>query len=368
MSASYSQKKYRSRLLSMVLVATLALGTPSVSHADNCFTRFFNLFALPHEENFAKEWMSKPLRKIRIDDEIKFTSTQGSFTGKVEKLDFKKISVRTSRSLITTKLQDLKDFEIIAPGGNVVDDGLQKMRMRVIKNSIAMRSDNLYSSGMVADEMKRFRALPKDQKEAYLRTAGEKVLSEIKSKHQTRRIGFHYNLHGGTLEDYVDRGGIQATYGDIALQHGSGDARLKVYFFDSDHFGLYDILNARHPDFLMKKMRMGNILTPFNLDTPYFKKAMSEGGIVDQNSISVTFDEPWVKNTPMSKHVQGTIGIPATEYLDAPMELFRSLKDYKKMEINTHPYWDEAGDLSWDEMTLLQIRHLQHRLVDYFQK
>jgi hypothetical protein len=360
--------RFASVFIHYSILLTMVVGLPSHAQAENCFTRFFDLFSIPHEENLAQDWMVKPFRKIRIDDQIQLTSPQGTLTGKVEELNFKNISVRTSKSLVTLPLKDLKDFEVLTHGGNRIDDSLQKARLKAIANSIAMRSDDLYSSAQVAEEMKHFRALPKNQKEAYLRAAGDKVMSQIMSKHHTRRIGFHYNLHGGVLGDYIDRGGIQATYGDIALQHGSGDARLKVYYFDSDHFGLYDILNERHPDFLMKKTRMGNILTPFNLESNYFKEARARGGIVDENSISTTFDDTWVKNTPMSKHVKSTIGVPVTEYLDTPMEIFRPLKDYKKLELNTHPYWDEAGSLSWDEMTLLQIRHLQHRLVDRFQK
>jgi len=363
-----SSSQSRTKFFAWTVVFAFAMAAPTFAQADNCFTRLFNLFALPHEENLAKDWMVKPIQKIRVDDQVRIVTSKGELSGAVELLNFEKISVRTSKSTVTVPLKDLKDFEVIKHGGNKIDDSVQKARMTAIKNSIAARADDFYASPSVANEMKHFRAIPKAQKEAYLRSVGDKVMKEIMIKHHTNRIGFHYNLHGGAFTDYIDRGGIQATFGDIALQHGAGDARLKVYFFDSNHFNLFDILNERHPDFLMKKVRMGNLLTPFDLNSKYFQGARAQGGIVDQNSISMTFDAGWIRKTPMSKMQDQAVGVPVTEYLDTPIELFRPVNDFKKIGLSVHPEWDKVGTLSWDEMTLLEMRHLEHRLVDRFKK
>ena len=198
-------------------------------------------------------------------------------------------------------------------------------------------------------ELEQFRKLSKADRTKYLEVEGEKILSSLKKKYKTEEIGFHYNLHGGNIEDYVDEGGIFISRGDIQLQYGGGDPNYKIYMFRSSNVSLNKILSEGNPQVMFGNGgRMGNVITIFPLDSPYFKKAIEEKGVLRSGAISFDFDENWVAKQEMGKHKNPFVGIPATEFITPPATVFTSTK--KKVGV---------GNLSRDDETLANMRYLE---------
>jgi hypothetical protein len=151
-------------------------------------------------------------------------------------------------------------------------------------------------------------------------------------------LGFHYNLHGGARDGYVGRG-INATMGDIALNYTiHGDRNYKVYFFQSEKFRLYDILNESNPAQLVFSSRMGSALNVFNLNAPELEAARADGRIKNYGNISMDF--------------HGMRGVPYSTYLAPPMEVFSGTA--KKIGLKK---------LSRDEETLATVRYLEAALT-----
>lgn len=197
-------------------------------------------------------------------------------------------------------------------------------------------------------EIAHLRSLGKDGAEAYLRETGSKIVDRMKARFGSENIGFHYNLHGGQAEQYVQGGGIRATMGDIALNYGSGDMAYKVYFFQSKHADLYDVLNERNPNLVTS--RMGTVLMAFPADSPYLKRAFQEGGASKMTAISIDFDPEWIKKNNKGR----MIGIPADTFLSPPLEVFMGVKG----KIG------HRGRLSRDEETLAVMRYIEAAILD----
>ncbi len=187
------------------------------------------------------------------------------------------------------------------------------------------------------DEVVRLRELnSKSEKQAYVREAGQKILDEIKRRRGTDNIGFHFNLHGGTAQGYVDGGGIRATMGDIANNYSMhGDKNLKVYFFQSKKVALYDILNERNPAMLFFPSRMGSVVSLFRLDAPELAQALADGRIQNFGAISMDF--------------HGMRGVPYSAFLAPPLDVFHQTA--KRIGIK--------GGLSRDEETLAVMRYIE---------
>lgn len=186
-------------------------------------------------------------------------------------------------------------------------------------------------------EIEKLRALKsKAEAQAYVRKAGQEILARLQAKHGTENLGFHFNLHGGTAEGYVQGGGIRATMGDIANNYTMhGDKNLKVYFFQSKNVPLYDVLNESNPAMLMFPSRMGGVLSVFRLDSPELKAAMADGRIKNFGNISMDF--------------HGMRGVPYSSYIAPPIEVFHGTA--KKLGVK--------GRLSRDEETLAVMRYLE---------
>lgn len=199
----------------------------------------------------------------------------------------------------------------------------------------------------VQQEIAHLRSLPgKPEQQAYLRNAGTGIMTRIQAHHGTSRVGFHYNLHGGHAEGYLKTGGIVAQRGDIRLDFPNPppDAlHHKVYFFDASETNLFDILDESHPMMLFFPSRMGHVLIPFRLDSPYFQQALAEGGAFDQTEISISFREDWAR-----AHNGGRmIGIPASTFLAPPLTVFIGVAKRLGMR------------LSRDEETLAVMRYIE---------
>jgi hypothetical protein len=174
---------------------------------------------------------------------------------------------------------------------------------------------------------------------AYVRAQADAATARILAARGVKNLGFHYNLHGGRREDYVGAG-INATMGDIALQYTmSGDRNYKVYFFQTEKYRLYDILNESHPQILLFSSRMGNALNVFDVNAPALEAARADGRIKNDGQISMDF--------------HGMRGVPYSAYLAPPLEVFTNAGK-KKLGL---------GKLSRDEETLATVRYLEAALV-----
>ena|GEM_PF-3008231 len=201
----------------------------------------------------------------------------------------------------------------------------------------------------LAAEIAQLRKMTKNEREGYLRRVGDRIVEEAKQKHGTGNIGFHYNLNGGYVQDFLEGGGLLISKGDIQLVYGSGDANEKVFFFQSARDSLFDILNQPNPK-LIGAGRMGNVLTTFRLDGDWVKRAKAEGGITGESTVSFDFSESWIRRQPSAKILnQPRVGIPASEYLAPPTVVFSHLRKRVGM-----------GALTRNEETLATMRYLEY--------
>ncbi|MBI3298427.1 MAG: hypothetical protein HYZ75_09710 [Elusimicrobia bacterium] len=195
--------------------------------------------------------------------------------------------------------------------------------------------------GAVGPELAKLRAMPKAERAAYLRGVGEQVVTAVKKLHKTEEIGFHYNLHGGRPDQYLEGGGIKATMGNIAIQYDmNADRAYKVYMFRSSEHNLYDLLSERHPNLISS--RMGDVLIPFRLDSGFLRQAFITGLARNPTAISIDFDEG---------RLPKMIGIPKDTFLSEPLLVFD--------RVSTRL---DAGRLSRDEETLAVMRYLEAAL------
>lgn len=188
-------------------------------------------------------------------------------------------------------------------------------------------------------ELERLAALSKEERPRYLREVGDEIVARLKARHKTEEIGFHYNLHGGRPEQYVEAGGIRATMGDIALQYSMhGDRSYKVYFFRSSQHSLYELLSERHPNLVSS--RMGDVLMLFKVDG-FIKRSLESGVARNLGAISVDFDETKLPRM---------IGVPKEDFLGAPLSVFSGTA--KRL----------GRKLSRDEETLAVMRYIEAAL------
>lgn len=199
----------------------------------------------------------------------------------------------------------------------------------------------------LAIELGTFRKLKKEAQIQYLRSESAKVLKKLQEMAGTDKIGFHYNLNGGYLHDYVN-GGLRISKGDIQLNYGGGDPNYKVYFFRGDESGLFEVLNSTNPKLAIPQGRMGNVLVAFRYDSEYFQRAKRENGITSEGSVSYDFNESWTRGQPLSKATLSGVGVPSTEYAAPPALIFSAAKKRAN-----------AGSLSRNDETLVTLRYLE---------
>lgn len=205
--------------------------------------------------------------------------------------------------------------------------------------------------GITAD-VQQLRTLDRTHRETFLRSLGQEIVEAVQAKFGINNIGFHFNLNGGQGYQYVDRGGILTSRGDVGLQYGMGSLsgnvgslNQRVYFFQSAKINLYDLLNEQNPKIVFGNSRMGHELSVFSLDDPYFTAAMQSGDISGGSDIFYDFSDAFDRK----------VGIPLSLYLAPPLEVFTSqvFKRFKGL-----------GRLSRDEETLITMRYLQAVLLN----
>lgn len=176
----------------------------------------------------------------------------------------------------------------------------------------------------------------KEAKAEFLRGVGAEVVEELKARHHAAELGFHFNLHGGQAQGYVDGNGIRATMGDIALNYTmNGDRNYKVYFFRSNRVNLYDALNEKNPQIMMFDSRMGNVFMAFKVDSEALERGRQEGSVARESQISMDFETDRMR------------GVPYEAFAVPPVEPFKVPKTLG------------IGKLSRDEETLAAMRYVE---------
>jgi hypothetical protein len=202
-------------------------------------------------------------------------------------------------------------------------------------------------------EVLHLRTLPNDaERVSYLKKEADLIVQKIQKKYGTTNIGFHYNLHGGRGQDYVDGGGLKISRGDISVQYGGGALGERIYLFQSSKTNLFDILNSENPSRIFGG-RMGSDLNIFNLDHAQIQRAKKENGIVNFSDIFMEFDPAWVAKQEWNAVDNGRVGIPYETYLVPPMRVFTDLKKR----------YQGIKKLSRHEETLLTLREIEAALL-----
>ena len=325
-----------------LLGVQLSLGTPT-ARADSCFTRFFSsVFG-------KKEASPDPILGLAPGSRVGFQVMGSKLEGEVISHSFEEIKIRAD---------DGKDYRIKPKrAGELTELSPPSDRSSVAYRLWDLRKKTRLSEQAdlwpeirpaVQTEVGQIRLMNKADRQAYLERVGDEVVGKLKQKYGHEEFGFHFNLHGGILEEYVDRGGIMISRGDIALNYGGGDPNYKVYFFRSSNVSLYQLLSEGNPQ-LYGGGRMGNVIMTFPYDSDYIRKGMKEKGILRPSTISLDFDEDWVRKQEVSRHTGTGVGIPATEFVAPPAQVFYGLRGKVGM-----------GGLSRDEETLATMRYLEH--------
>jgi hypothetical protein len=333
------------RFKTFILLSWMALqllnGSPS-AQAESCFNRFWSSVFGKREAG------PDPILSFAPGARVRFARKGAPLEGEVLSHSFDEIRIRSAdgkEHRIKSKHSDQITEISPALDPNTLSHRLWALRR---KTHLSGKTD-LWKDlrDPVQSEIQQIRTLSKAARQTYLEKTGDEIVARLKQRYGHEELGFHYNLHGGALEDYVDRGGIMVSRGDIALNYGHGDPSLKVYFFRSSNISLYHLLSEGNPQ-LYGAGRMGNVLMVFPYDSDYILRGMKEKGIQKPSSISLDFEEDWVRKQEMSQHTGTSIGIPATEFFAPPAEIFHGLK--KKVGL---------GGLSRDEETLATMRYLE---------
>jgi hypothetical protein len=333
----------RALLVPGLLTLFLITSFGTTAYAESCLTRVMSaLFG-------KKEVLPDPILSFAPGSRVQWTGKKGPLAGEIVSHSFEEIRIRTDAGE-EFRLKPKKahsELTLLSPPRET--ESLAHRLWELRKKTRLSTQDDLWPElrPKIQEEIESLRSLPKAERTTFVRKAADRVLDDLKRRYGSEELGFHYNLHGGILEDYVDRGGIMITQGDIALQYGRGDANYKVYFFRSSNVSLYDLLNEGNPQ-LYGHGRMGNVIMTFPYDSEYIRQGMKEKGILRPSSISLDFDENWVRKQEISKQTGTLIGIPATEFIAPPADIFNGMK--KKVGM---------GSLSRDEETLAAVRYLE---------
>jgi len=181
-------------------------------------------------------------------------------------------------------------------------------------------------------ELYSFKKSSKLKQRQEIETASLKLEETIRKVSGARDIGYHFNLHGGHAQDFVDKGGIIAKSGDAAnnyahMQRHASQAK-RVYFFRD----VISSIEAKHPELLLMpgNHRMGDTLVIFNLDNV-------EKIATDSTDIYIEFGNAQ----------RNIVGVPASEFIVPPIKMFQTKKHLG--------LWR----LTWNQQSYITLLYLQ---------
>lgn len=164
---------------------------------------------------------------------------------------------------------------------------------------------------------------------------------------QNADVGFHYNLNGGQAHEYLERGGIKASLGDIAanssMNIGRGTYNPLVYFFRLSESSPKQILDTKNLKNAFLRTRMGSTLIIFNTHHPKILSMANSGFISETESIYFEFD-------PELRSQGDYLGVPKQAFLSSPIRIFQNYKKYVGFK------------LTWDEQTYISLFLIKERL------
>lgn len=263
---------------------------------------------------------------------------------------------------LSVKLKKIRDIEFLEktevdPAQFNVSEAVFAQAKRLLtyrKNYIEFLKLDFWEQikAPVETEIAKLRQLPdKQARQEYLHKTGQEIMTRIMSALGAKDLGFHFNLNGGSGHQYVDRGGIRISRGDITVVYTnglSGSTAEKIFLFRASKHSLYEILGSSNPKMALGGGRMGDTLNVFAIESKYTESAVKEGGIYAQNDISFDFDPAWAAKQSFNLIGGGLVGMPYSQYAVPPLRVFTRTR--KRLD---------AGRLSRDEETLATMRYLE---------
>jgi hypothetical protein len=207
------------------------------------------------------------------------------------------------------------------------------------------------------EEVLWFRGLSRADRQAHLEQVDRVATQRILDHFGIAAIGAHYNLHGGQREQFVESGGILASYGgDIELNHNPhAKPRWGTYLFETGRVSLLEILNESNPSMPFLPSRMGHVLVLFDVEGPFIERARAEGGASTRVGAFQEFNPRWLSAEPVNagRNDWNLIGYPWSEFLAPPLRVFDGLS--RRVGLRLSRAEENLVTLRYLESILLQL-------------
>lgn len=297
--------------------------------------------------------------KLERGFKVKLKLKRSELEGVIIEQNLDEIHIQVENKVRRIKASQIQDVALIEkvelphnPYIKAKQTALEKFNKQLTK--IPKSLANLQLS--ITQEVEYLRTLSsKESRTAYLREMGDEIEKKIKRKLHSDNLGYHFNLNGGLDYEYAQSGGIFINRGDIFAQHGIGTHTAEnVYFFQSKQVGLYDLINSYDMRKIIERGRMGDVLMIFNLDHPYFARAIQEKGITQATEIFYDFNPAWLRKQPFNNPEGGRmIGVPAETFVIPPMPIYRKAH-YRELGLK---------NLSREEQNLIYMRLIENLVL-----
>jgi hypothetical protein len=213
-------------------------------------------------------------------------------------------------------------------------------------------------TGKLREEVLWFRGLSRMERLAHLEEVGRKATQRILDHFGIAAIGAHYNLHGGQREQFVESGGLLASYGgDIEWNHNpqATKPRWGTYLFETGSVSLLEILNESNPSLPFLPSRMGHVLVLFDVEGPFIQRARAEGGASTRVGTFQEFNPRWLSAQPVNagRNEWNLIGYPWAEFLAPPLRVFDGLS--RRVGLRLSRAEENLVTLRYLESLLLQL-------------
>lgn len=237
------------------------------------------------------------------------------------------------------------DARLLADEGIVIDRERDRLVLRRRYQRHLRRNPWPKLRDRVVAEIEDLRSHSPAVQRAKIKDVGEEVVAGVQAR-GVKRIGYHYNLHGGDPASYVTSGGIQATRGDIELaMTGRGRWETSVYVFTSATTPLFDVLDEPSPLMpLFPGTRMGSTLIVFDAAHPLIEGAIGSGKAKWHSPVCLDV-EPGAY--PHHEHFP-TVGVPVDTFLTFPLNVFHGTA--RRLGVSR---------LSRDMVTLATMRYIE---------